>query len=55
MGGVKEELRKNRVFRNGCFYHPDKPNMVVALSPYGLMNQRYSTSNNHEAIVRINK
>ena len=53
MGGIKEELRKKRIYKNGCFYHPDKPNIVVGLSPYGLVSTRYSTGENHNAIVTL--
>lgn len=52
---VRRKEKGKRTYKNGCFYHPDKPNIIVALSPYGIMNSRYSTSNNHEAIVNLNK
>ena len=51
MGGKKEELRKKRIYKNGLFYN-DK-GMVIGYAPYGLISTRYSTSDNHNAIVNL--
>ena len=55
MAGKKQQDRSSRIYKDGKFYNPNKPNMVVALSPYGLMHNRYTTSDNHEAMIIIKK
>ena len=54
MAGKKQQLRKNRIYKDGKFYEPNKPGFVVSLAPYGLMNNRYTVSDNEEAKVYIN-
>ena len=54
MAGKKQQLRKNRVYKDGKFYEPNKPGFVVSLAPYGLMNNRYTISDNEESKVYIN-
>jgi hypothetical protein len=54
MAGKKQQLRSSRIYKDGKFYDPKKPGIVVALAPYGLMNNRYTVSDNEESKVYIN-
>jgi len=42
MAGKKEEKRKNRIYKNGCLYHPTKKGIVLALNPYGVSTNKYT-------------
>lgn len=51
----RRKEKEKRVYRNGLFYHPDKPNIVVGGAFYGITNTRFSTTPHYEAIVSIKK
>jgi len=54
MAGKKQQIRSKRIYKDGKLYDPNKPNIVVALAPYGLMSNRYTVSDNENAKVYLN-
>ena len=41
MAGKKEEARKNRIYKDGLYYHPTKKGIVVAINPYSASTNRH--------------